>query len=221
MRNHARITLLLSIVAASLGAGCSDSTSPTRLSFAEHLDSLYFATAGDSSMDVNLRYERIYAIGLFEVAAAYGVPPKRIAVTTSAGTEQWLAFEFVSVENQQNGIYTNALIATRDDDIHSYLYASYLSDGTLYFATLNTNDTVRTGSTRRDGTSTVSLTGSHACDAPFPLQNPTILLSEPCVTASFSTTASLEFDQPPNAPHGYEHFSFPATSLDGERLIVP
>ena len=221
MRIHARVTLLISIAAALLASGCRDSTGPAKSAFAEHLDSLYFATASDSSMNDNQRFSRIFAIGLFEVAAAYGVPAKHMTVTTSNGPEQWLAFEFVSVESQPNGRYANALIATRDEDIHSYLYAEYLPDGTLYFATLNTDDTVRTGSSRRDGTSSVSLTGSHECAAPLPLQNPTILLSEPCVTARFSTSASLEFDEPPNPPQGYAHFSFPAISLDGERLIVP
>lgn len=221
MQIHARVTLLLSIAAVALGSGCSDSLRPTTANFAEHLDSLYFATVSDSSMNDNQRYSRIFAIGLFEAAAAYGVPAKHITVTTSNGPEQWLAFEFVSVENQPNGRYSNALIATRDADIHAYLYAEYLSDGSMYFATLNTDDTVRVGSSRRDGTSSVSLTGSHPCAAPLPLQNPSILLSEPCVTARFSTSASLEFDEPPNPPQGYAHFSFPATSLDGERLIVP
>ncbi|MEO6211274.1 MAG: hypothetical protein ABIQ10_14260 [Gemmatimonadaceae bacterium] len=91
----------------------------------------------------------------------------------------------------------------------------------LYFPTLTTDDTVRTGSSRRDGTLAVSLAASHECNAPLPLQNPTILLSEPCVTANFSTSASLDFHEPPSQPQGYAHFSFPAISLDGERLIVP
>jgi hypothetical protein len=221
MRIHARVRLLLSILAASLGAACSDSTAPAKSTFAEHLDSLYFATASDSSMSDNRRFSRIFAIGLFEVAAAYGVPAKRITVSTSNGPEQWLAFEFVTVQSQPHGNYVNVLIATRDADIHSYLYADYLSDGSLYFATLNTDDTVRTGSSRRDGSSIVTLSGSHACHAPPPLQNPTIALSGNCVTASFSTSGSFDFDEEPSPPQGYAHFSFTATSLDGERFIVP
>jgi hypothetical protein len=222
MRKHTFIASAFAIVAASLGTGCggsSDSTGPMAQGFAEHLDSLYFAVAGDSSMNENLRYARIYAISLFEVAAAYGVPPKHITVTTSNGTEQWLAFEFVTVSSQ-DGSSNNAFIATRDTDIHTYVYAYYRSDGLLDYAVLNTQDTLRTGSSRRDATSTVSLTGSHACAPPLPLQNPSILLGEPCVTARFSTSGSFTFDEEPNPPQRYGHFSFPATSLDGERLIV-
>jgi hypothetical protein len=223
MRKHNLIAAALAIVAASLGTGCggsSDSTAPNAQGFAEHLDSLYFAVASDSGMDENLRYSRIYAISLFEVAAAYGVPPKRITVTTSNGLEQWLAFEFVTVSSQ-DGSTRNAFIATRDSDIHTYVYAYYQPGGSLDFAVLNTQDTIRTGSSRRDATSTMSLTGSHACNPPLPLQNQSILLGEPCATAKFVTSGSFTFDQEPNPPEGYRHFSFPAISLDGERLIVP
>lgn len=110
--------------------------------------------------------------------------------------------------------------ATRDLDIHLYLYADYLSDGSLYFAALSTDDTIRTGSSRREGTSTVSLAGSHECDTPLPLPHKTIVLSVPCVTARFVTSGSFDFDESPHPPLGYERFSFSAISLDGEKLIL-
>jgi hypothetical protein len=223
MRKHNLIAAALAIVTASLGSGCggsSDSTGPSAQGFAEHLDSLYVAVASDSSMSENLRSYRTYAISLFEIAAAYGVPPKHITVTTSNGIEQWLAFQFVTVSSQ-DGSTRNAFIATRDADIHTYVYAYYQPGGSLDFAVLNTQDTIRTGSSRRDATSTISLTGSHACNSPLPLQNQSILLGEPCVTAKFVTSGSFTFDGEPNPSQEYRHFAFPATSLDGERLIVP
>jgi len=217
---HTRITFALTIVAAALITACgSDSTRPTALSFAEHLDSLSFATANDSSMDENVRLDRIYAISLFQVAVAYGVPAKRISVTTSNGVETWMAFQYVSLQPQPGGLYTNSLIATRDTDIHSYLYTSYLSDGSLYFAALTTDDTVRTGSSRREGTSTVSLSESHECAAPLPLPHRTLVLSGLCVTAKFVTSGSFDFDEPSHPSQGYGHFSFSATLLDGERFL--
>jgi hypothetical protein len=222
MKFHVRVTSAIAILGVGLITSCGgDTTRPSASSFAEHLDSLSFATASDSSMDESLRDERIFAISLFQVAVAYGVPAKRLTVTTSNGVEHWMAYQYVVRELQPNGIYTNSLIATRDTDIHSYLYASYLSDGSLYFAVLTTDDTIRTGSSRREGMSTVSLTGSHECATPLPLPHNTLQVSASCETARFVTSGSFEFDEPPNPPQGYRHFSFAATSLDGERLTYP
>jgi hypothetical protein len=222
MRNHARTILFLplSIVLASFGAGCADSTAPTGSDFAEHLDSLYFATVSDSSLSENMRYARISSIGLFEVGAAFRVRPTPIKVTTATGTEQWLAFEFETVQSLEHGRFSNMLIATRDPNVHSYLIAEFGSDGSPVLAVLTIDDTLRIGASRHDGASYVSFTGSHECATPPPLHNPTILLTGGCVTASFSSSSSIEFNNAPGLPPAYRRLSFPLTSLMGERLLT-
>lgn len=218
MMHRARIALALSIAAASSLAACSDSTGPQPPHFAQYLDSLYFATLSDSTLSENVRDSRESAISLFEVGAAFGVPPKTITMLTATGTEQWTAYEYVSVQSHLQGDYINLLIATRDLRFRTYMIVEYASDGSMVVAVLNDNDTVRTGATRHDGTSIVSLDGSHTCPTPVSLNNPTIFLGN-CTTNSFSSSGSIDFNDTPGLEPAYTHLSFPLTNFEGERFF--
>jgi hypothetical protein len=215
---RARTALALSIaVALSIGA-CSDSTVPRPPHFAQFLDSLYFSTLSDSTLTENVRDSRSSIISYFEVGAAFDVPPKTITMTTATGTEQWSAYEILSVQSRVNGEYINLLVATRDLHFRTYLYAEYASDGSITVGALTNNDTVRTGLSSHEGSSTVSLDGSHACPTPVPLSNPTISLVN-CSTAKFSSSGSIEFNDAPGLERAYRHLSFPTTSFEGERFF--
>lgn len=202
-------------------AACSDSTAPQPQippHFAQYLDSLYFATVNDSTLGEDARESRAFAITQFEVGAEYGVAPKPITMTTAGGVERWVAYEYLSVHPQEPGEYSNFLIATRDLTFRTYMYAEYLSDGSVYFAVLNDDDTVSTGASDRAGSSAVSLEGSQACPSPIPLDNP-MLAPGNCSTAKFSSSGSIVFEDAPGLERAYRHLSFPVTAFEGERFL--
>ena len=211
----------MSIAAAASIAACSDSTAPRPPlppHFAQYLDSLYFATVSDSTLSEDVRDSRTFMITQFEVGAAIGAPPKTLTVTTETGTQLWIAYESLSVESQEHGAYINFLVAARDLSFRTYMYIEYASDGSMDVAVLNDNDTVRTGSSQRDGSSIVSLDGSQVCPTPVSLNNPMISLAN-CSTAKFSSSGSIVFNDAPGLEHAYRHLSFPTTAFEGERFL--
>jgi hypothetical protein len=217
MTHRARIPLVALVGAALCIAACSDSTAPESPHFAQYLDSLYFATVGDSSLSEDVRASRAYIITQFEIDAAFGVSPTNLTVHTAAGTEHWSAYEYLSQEAGPHGIYSNILIATRDLHFRTYMYMAYGSDGSISYAVLNENDTVRTGLSSHDGSSTVSADGSE-CPSPVPINNPMISLIN-CTTATFSSSASIEFNDAPGLESAYRHFAFPRSDFKGERFL--
>ena len=98
------------------------------------------------------------------------------------------------------------------------MYMGYAADGSISYAVLNEDDTVRTGLRSHEGSSVVSLDGSQACPTPIPLDNPTISLVN-CTTAAFSSSASIEFNDAPGLAQAYRHFSFPRSEFKGERFL--
>lgn len=225
MRLPARMALAATCCTLAFTSACSDSTSPDNTQDAAHLaahfDSLYVAAA--SHGDASAYSFRITALSLLELAPALGAPSTNITVTTANGTEHWKGFELEDVLESGGtpNDSTYFVIAYRESDVHTAIVALYDTEGNIQDGVLLTNDTLGVVPSDGSGTTTRTSLGSTCTEISSSLQNPQLTSINPlaCNAAAFGTSMTLVVPSDPNVDAALTSLSFPATTIQGVRIL--
>lgn len=228
MRLSARLTLAATCCTLVLTSACSDSTGPNTQDaahLAAHFDSLYVTAAALGHQGSNGYSARATILTLVEVAPAFGATPTTVTVNTATGTEHWKGFELedVTTNGGTPNDTTYFVIAYREAEAHTVLFAFYGAGGSVQEAGIVANDTLTIGASQESGATSLASVGS-ACTAPSSsLVNPLLatLGPLPCNSASFNTSLSLTIPSTPNVDAALTGLSFTATTFNGVRVVEP
>lgn len=224
MRSMARLSLAAACVTVVFAMACSDSTGPNGSldpsQLAAHFDSLYVAAlASGTESDV----ARASDLAFLEVAPAMGAAPVDVTVTTDRATEFWRGFML-------EVIYTNAgvpsdstylLMAYRDADAHTMLFADYNGDGSFADGSVFTDTTLDVGARLGTGSITRTALGSACATPSSSLVNPVVAHYEslPCNRSTYLASATMEMPNAPVLDLPFQSLSVSATTFNGARFV--
>jgi hypothetical protein len=226
MRFSARATLATSCVALLSTAACSDSTGPSTSTqsaarLAAHFDSLY-VQANSLARGGSLWYAvRAGFLSDLERPLAVGAVPTDVTVTTATGVEHWKGVELLDVFSRGTFLDSGyALVAYRDPDAHTLLFATFASDGSAEVALLLTNDTLGVFQDHTTGVTARTALGGGCATPSGRLRNPSVsfLAAADCTAATFTTSLTLSLLSLPGADSASVIVSFSAASFSGVRL---
>jgi hypothetical protein len=223
MQFPSRVTVAASCVALLFAAACSDSTGPatqSAASLAVHFDSLAMQAAALGDGGSGAFGLRAAMMTFLEIPVAFGAVPTTVAVATSDGVEHWKGVEILDVASNGTALDSEyVLVAYRDPDAHTFVFATFADDGAVDGAAFITNDSLLVAATPVGATSR-SFLGA-PCDALVAgLQNPffTSLVLDDCTAATFATSLTLQTPSTPNVDPAFTNISLSAASFSGIRV---
>ena len=224
MRSPARLKIVVSLLAISVAAACSDSTGPkepTAAQVAAHFDSIAIDAQTQSQTHESYGGRNLLAT-LIELPAALGATPASVSVTTASGAERWKAYELLLLPpSGSSNDSTFFLLAFRDADAHTALLVTFDGAGTGNEGGIITGDTISVNPSAASATTTLTSLSS-ACTTPSTsLLNPQLasLSIGTCNIAHFTTTLHLTLPTTTGMDAALTSVSFSNASVNGVRVV--
>jgi hypothetical protein len=224
MRSSARLNTVVTLLAISLAAACSDSTGPKQLTAAQvaaHFDSI--AIQAQTQSQTNEAYSgRGFLTSLIELPAALGATPSSITVTTAHGNETWQAYELLDIPaSGSSSDSTFFLLAFRDANAHTAMLITFDGSGAGNAGGIITGDTISVNPSHASGTTRLSSVTTTCTTVSTSLLNPQLasLSFDSCNLALFTTTLSLTFPTTTGLDASLTSVSFTNASVNGVRVV--
>ena len=224
MRRVARVSLAVVCCSSIFAGACSDSTSPKPsldpAALAAHFDSLYVAALASGTESGGARASDL---AFLEIAPAMGAKPVDVTVTTDRATEFWRGFMVEVIYMNAGAPFdsTYLLMAYRDADAHTMLFADYSGDGSFADGGVFTDTTLDIAARLGTGSTTRTPLGSACATPSSSLSNPVVAhyASLPCNRSTYLASVTMEMPNAPVLDLPFQSLSVSATAFNGARFL--